>query len=59
MRINDGSICNQCFHFNHECYDTGCEEYCDNDNSVAKELFCDDYDYDKIVIECPGFKKMR
>jgi len=58
VRINDGSICADCKHFDHECdSEWGCAENCYHTDEKVKELFVDDYDYEKVISECKGYEK--
>lgn len=57
MRINDGSICSNCKHFEHECdLDNGCIERCEHKDEKVHDIFVDNYDYEKVVTECNGYK---
>lgn len=55
MRVNDGSICSNCKHFEHVCdLDNGCLEQCDCNDKKVREIFANDYD--KIITECSGYE---
>ena len=55
MRINDGSICNNCKHFEHDCdLDNGCIERCGHFDEKIRDIFVDDYE--KVLTECSGYK---
>ena len=54
MRVNDGSICSDCRHFNHECGievedDFVCDEWCDASVEKFNDL--------EIIKTCDKFKK--
>ena len=52
MRIYDESICNRCIHFEHECYEEYCGEWCNCNNQDVKDKF---YNSEDIIIECKSF----
>ena len=58
MRINDGSICRGCEHFEHQCdvsdYEFGydCYEDCRNSNNSIVENF----HKDGVIIKCKAFE---
>jgi hypothetical protein len=62
MRITDGSICDDCVHFEHECGvpcgddDCICYEYCKSPNSNIRENFHNQAD---VIKECATFKKWQ
>lgn len=57
MRVNDGSICGECKHFEHDCdLDNGCMELCLHPNHEVVEIFVDDYDYEQVVSVCKGYE---
>jgi hypothetical protein len=58
IRLNDGSICESCKHFEHECnLEERCIENCSHANKEVQEIFVDDYEYEKVVLECKGYDK--
>lgn len=55
MRINDGSICSDYKHFEHECdLGNGCTEQCEHNDKQVREVLVNDYE--KVVTECIGYK---
>lgn len=53
MRLNDGSLCTQCKHFEHECdLENGCMEIRASPSKLIKDRF---WEAEESIKQCDGF----